>query len=1057
MRNSYKIKTNYYNNRNIPFDRKSPSALKTDPSYYNQDILRKDKNYISSNQGINHLFSKVLSKKKRRGVLDMSSPGNKDVLTDTDSEIPDSKNSSSMELINKNMHRKNGCAKLIIEKIESQGPQRNEEYYKFTNQKRYSNINDRFNSLLRVNPPSNQMSINSYNNIRYKNFANSINYNNSSQFIDYNNENGYKSYKPGKVMEKPYLDISNSNLNTNYKKTNYSHNKNLTTSNKDRYNYSINDSNYDKNFNSNYIGNSYIDQNRSYFPNRSPFLHKSTESSAEKISNSNFIGYKNNNNIRNVYYENDLSTPTFSNNDDSYPSKRTLALKKNLAPNNRQQKTISLYNNYKDLIKRPTINQLINISNNSNNNNTYLQNRFNEKLLKSIIKIQSFWRGAFIRELMTFVEKLNSFIDTLSRIFQNQKRKQFYYLINLLKNLEKPPKNKKISVGLNMKGSSMRHKYILSKDKIDSSTILKNIEKIEKKKKQELDDNAKDEKYNNLLQNYNSLMDKYNKLKEELSQNNQKNKFNNLDIDKNNLEIIDKIKKTFNKLNGKNNKNKEDKSDDNGITKAEEIKKKFDIIKPGQKEEFNIISTNNNNIRLRGKNNNKKIIYQIEKIFQIHLQDETNRNHEDNGIKYEGYLNHFKLNLEINNNDSFIIDETKNIKEKILDKVPFDISNNNSTLINEENKENMKEKILNKISFDISNSSFALINEVNKENVEEKEEKQKKFENISINKNENGELTLINNTNKKEEPIPETKEVPNTEVKEEKSEPKKKTKSKRRKKKDKKQPESIAESQENLNNEIKGLEEEKQKSSKDFTIHNNNKIDIIQSGKNKEFDKEKISPKNDILINIISDKKDSDINNNDKPKDIIEEKKKEFVVEKNEDILLSEEKDKNKKLVEIFMIDNNNILYIKRKKKMKCDKITEITEELNKIEPHNHYELVFKGKININDKDISQEEKEINPKNQSEKVNYNKENEVQKREGIEINPLEFKKENPNNIIISYDDKIEVLYNKNSPTFTEKAKRNMMKIILPIRLKTVLKGYIRRTICPLIIKRAGACK
>ena len=125
MRNSYKIKTNYYNNRNIPFDRKSPSALKTDPSYYNQDILRKDKNYISSNQGINHLFSKVLSKKKRRGVLDMSSPGNKDVLTDTDSEIPDSKNSSSMELINKNMHRKNGCAKLIIEKIESQGPQRN--------------------------------------------------------------------------------------------------------------------------------------------------------------------------------------------------------------------------------------------------------------------------------------------------------------------------------------------------------------------------------------------------------------------------------------------------------------------------------------------------------------------------------------------------------------------------------------------------------------------------------------------------------------------------------------------------------------------------------------------------------------------------------------------------------------------------------------------------------------------------------------------------------------------------------------------------------------------
>ena len=87
------------------------------------------------NECLDSLLSKALSKKKKRGILDISSPGNKDVLTDSDSEMATSKNSKNMEVINKNMHKKNGCAKLIIEKIESQAPKRNEEYYKFTNQR----------------------------------------------------------------------------------------------------------------------------------------------------------------------------------------------------------------------------------------------------------------------------------------------------------------------------------------------------------------------------------------------------------------------------------------------------------------------------------------------------------------------------------------------------------------------------------------------------------------------------------------------------------------------------------------------------------------------------------------------------------------------------------------------------------------------------------------------------------------------------------------------------------------------------------------------------------
>ena len=137
MKNTYKTSINYFNthNRNLPYNLKSYGKLKTEPAYYNKD-MPKSINYLSLNEGFDNILSKALSKKKKRGILDISSPGNKDVLTDSDSEMASSKNTKNMESINKNMHKKNGCAKLIIEKVESQVPKRNAEYYKFTNQKK---------------------------------------------------------------------------------------------------------------------------------------------------------------------------------------------------------------------------------------------------------------------------------------------------------------------------------------------------------------------------------------------------------------------------------------------------------------------------------------------------------------------------------------------------------------------------------------------------------------------------------------------------------------------------------------------------------------------------------------------------------------------------------------------------------------------------------------------------------------------------------------------------------------------------------------------------------
>ena len=1169
MKNTYKTSTNYFNthNRNLPYNLKSYGKLKTEPAYYNKD-MPKSINYLSLNEGFDNILSKALSKKKKRGILDISSPGNKDVLTDSDSEMASSKNTKNMESINKNMHKKNGCAKLIIEKVESQAPKRNAEYYKLTNQKKkidnndinYGNYRYSTNKIIRVNSPQNSLNTNSFNTFQYQKVNN--NKNPMAQNRGYTNPKGFQ--KSNKVMDNS-LNNRNYNLDSGYKKTNYK----LTTES------SMNkDSNYNyMNDRRNNLGtnpNSSLGQNNiSYYKGNTPYLYKSTETSVDKSYNTlNTIGNKYSNHKRNNITQNEFSSPipTYSNNDDSYGNKRSMGLRKNLAPNNRPQKTISLYNNYKDLIKRPTINQLINLNYNTKSSKTYLQAKFNEKLIKSVTKIQSFWRGAFIRELMTFVGKLNRFIDILYRIFQNNKKKNFFYFLNILRNFEKP-KRKKIPVGVNVKGPSLRQKYIYNKEKNEIRNKSKNNEKYIKNNNKEVKKEEENNNYQNLLNDYNTLMDKYNKLLEEM--NNKRNKFDNLDIEKNEIGIngqpIQKIKNDVKIIRKSKDKNE--------IKEKEEKKKNFDIIEPEQKDKFKIIPKSNNNsnsFRYRGRKQFKKPTEKIEKVSEIKYESKKENNNDNNkNIEYDDYLNHFKANIDIYNNEQFLIGEILNVKKTILNLIPFDISNNSLNFNKKKTKEQKKEK-----------------KEKKKENEKNKEEQQKDnknikeknlstpktFDNISINKNKENELSII--IKKKE----------------------KKKKSKQKKQENKLTPELIQESQINLNTEIKGTENKKLKIFNECVVEEHNSINIIQNKKEKEFDKEQIVPTNDILLNITNgtkpkeenlnkifnnesltfnknidiniireskttsgkenknseyknrelftekiddiqllenenkekekkgkkgkkgkkekkerkekkedikfednneqkkdeilskeniekDKEEKDKEEKDKKEKVKEEKDKE---EKNKEEKVKEEKDneKEKKFEEILMVENNNILYIKRKRKFKMDKMTEITEELNKIEPNNHYELIFKGQIDLN-KNLENSQKIENEENtklrnknnkknkknknkgkkeisntQEEKItekenkkNYNEENEVEKGDGIEINPIEFKKapHNPNNVIISYENKIEVLYNKNSFSFTETAKKNMMKIILPIRLKTVLREHIRKQICPLLIK------
>ena len=1313
MKSSYNTSTNYYkiNNRNYPYMKKSNNKTNTDSNGQKKNFTSNDLHFISIHEDLDNILSKALSKKKKRGILDMASPGNKDVLTDSDSELPESKNNKNMEIVNRNSHKKNGCAKLIIEKVESQAPQKNEEYYKFTNQKKYDNNYNINNNKKRINNNSiyynsspNEMNAEYLKNKpKYSYKTTNINYK-SNNFQNYENTN-QKEY-PNQIKNKGIY------FNSNYKKKmNYSQNKILNSESNIR-----KDNNYMSNEkNRMNLGNSNnsLEDNYYFNINKSPYIHNSTESSVDKGSVS--MKYIDNNNIlnlkQNIFRESSFNTPTpiLSNTEDSYQNNKN---KKKNSFISRPQKTISLYNDYKNVNNKPLMNQLINLNYNTQSSKPYLQAKFNEKLIKGITKIQSFWRGAFIRELMTFVGKLNKFINILYRIFYNNLKLNFYYFLNTLKNYQKP-KNKRI----NLKNPSLRHKYIYSKEKINKSFNKTENNDTDLKNKNQDIVTKNDENYNSLLNNYNNLMDKYNKLKEEFDNLNKENKknidiinklekkqniinktqkknllFDNLSISKNNFKIIDKkIKKKEKKIdekkdifdnsdiNGNNlevtdkkdkklrnkmgkrnnqiilqnlsinknnfsiidkkgkkiskkndkktqfnnlkiNKNnfgiidnkykkdkklryKNDKTDKKNINKDlciyndnfgivqkkdskkieniipqkkafdmldidnnnleiidkknkkiknkkindtkksftinkhdfgiiikkdknvekkiekkkvfdmldidnnnlevidkkgkkiknkneqknnfdkldinkndkknifsklyidnnnnnlniinkknkidneknnKEINKQFDIIEPVQKEELTIIqNSNNNNLRSRGKKSNKKEPENIEKESEIKSENEN----KEKTINYEDYLNHFKSNINITNNAQFNIEQSSNTNKKDSKKTYY-ISNNNMSIIGK-GKKNKKLKKTKK----------------EKKEKEKEEEKSipKIFANVSINKIQNNEITIIN------------------EIKKEKK------------------PELVKENQVNLNTEIKPLENNKIKKFKDTIVneHNNN-INIIQEKQPYNFDKNLMHTKNDILLNIISEhkpKKEKDFNNliiadnininiltdntnknNDKD-DKLEQNK--IDEEKKEDKLL-EETNKIKRFYDILMIDNNNILNIKRIKKKKCDKITEITEELNKIEPDNHYELIFKGILNLEKMNISQSNNTINNDNKeivkekeetisptkeekiedvnTKKKDYNEGNEIHIAGGLEINPVELKrtKNNPNNIFISYEDKIEVLYNKNA-IFTEKAKRNLMKIILPIRLKTTLREYIRKQIYPLLVKKLKKIK
>ena len=678
--------------------------------------------------------------------------------------------------------------------------------------------------------------------------------------------------------------------------------------------------------------------------------------------------------------------------------------------NNKQYniyKQYKQYNKNKNMKNRPLYSfENNNLKSYKNPNENSSKKIPSEKYINSVRKIQSIWKGVYVRDLMKYYWCLSQFKDLLDLVLMNHAKKNFFNYIKLIQNRKE--KLVKLS-GTNLSNNNKNKNN--NRIKTNDYELLKN------------NLSKKEEDYNKLMKDYNTVIKKCDELKKinkeikgKNTKDKNKDKTKNFVIDKNynNFEIINDIKKL----------------------------KKFINIKKEQKDEINIISNENNEnnenkgIKLRGKRPNKS---------------KDNLNNDNNMNNYIDYVNNFKSKLNVINNEQIII-EPEDAKEEnncIKEKKPieYEISNYNLSLLNKN-----KNKIgIQKIIKIYHGEQINLINNNNNE----KNKPTKILNNELIHKSKNNENISSSST----------KDIKDKDI-------------------------GNIKSNININYSI-----EQQK----------NDINIINIKRQNEFNKELLSEKNDISLNIINEipkeTKKNNIQNENNEKNIenlsSDKNSKNLEIFENVRISYENENKNKKKNSELKIFNYESILFLKENKKYdknlimnntnnidfkgkiveKCDKMTEISNDLIKLEPDNHSELIYKGIMenknkeknsenlinfengNNNNNVILKEKKEFqiinnNPNHKidiNKNKNYNIINEIEKADALEINPFEMRRtqNNTENIFISNADKMEFLNNKES-IYNDKAKKNMMKIILPIRIKKILKEWIKSNIFKLLI-------
>ena len=605
MSTSYLYKTTKINDMNQP----PKFSIVTEPHYKIKEFLEEETSInVPNRKMLNKIIKNAYSRKKYQGSMDLDVPGNKNVLTDSDSERPYLEN-DYMKKINKNMLKQNGSANLIIKKIESKAPQRNEEYYKFTNQRRYYRNDPIYGTRTlanwnhqMLNEPKIKKPKNLYIQTEEKYFNKKDYYTNDRILTTSSNTNKKKAQKrENNIRFDSSIDL-----------------RNITFSNKKK-NIPINEINYT---------NNQLNQQIDY------------ESSADAEQGSSSYVYIPN---KNPNIKNKANIQQKPNNEVPYK-------KKNL-----EIKTHNIRRNYKLRIptSRPTINELINLNFNNNKAFSVLQNKFNQKLIKNVVVIQSIWRGYFTREI---IKKNMNLIRLLVVIIENIKNKYFEYITDIfyaLRNMKTP---------------------------ID-----------------------KNENYYDLLKDYNIILREYEKLEKELNEIkkiNKRNHFDKLNIVKkeNNFEILD--------IN---------------------LQSKKGIIQPEQKEQFSIINTNENELKLRNKPKKEN----IDNILNI-----LNITNPAQFMLGENKPPLVSKEPEINNKNVILIEETQKdmdieltVQRKFLDNITQEKKND----INIIPITIAKNNLVNKSIHEFNNNDLIIVKKIAL-NIKQKEN-QNKNNNLMIEKN----------------------------------------------------------------------------------------------------------------------------------------------------------------------------------------------------------------------------------------------------------------------------------------------------------------------------------
>ena len=1067
----------------------------------------------SLDKNVDYLVNKAILKKRYLGILDPTSPNNKDIFIDSDSERYSTK-------------RKTNNTKLVIEKSVSQYPKNIRDFGKYLRESSSS-----YNNILSSQKNYNIGNINfnrlydNYDNINQRYYNYNI-YNEPT--INYNNEPSYTYNKPNIKLQKfnnPTYETNDSIMFTDLTPNKFSaEEKIIWPINNDN----IYDSRRKQKINNNKIPGIPLDINDFDYKNYD------TNDPCEnyyKTNESNF--YQTLKNQRKITTLND------------YYLYRENNLKKNT------MSTIQPYTKNKNYMKY----RYNNYSKKKNYNYYNLMNQ-------AACKIQSIWRGGQIREFMSFFYNINKLKFILIEIVQVHLRNHFKDFIEKLSQIQKPKYVKiqipgqgkkkitgiytnKTNLIINEKNKNIeKYKSLLSQKEKDFENLNKNfddlnkkyeelllsksnntnIENNEEKKSQILsmttsvDNNLMGHKHNpscfsilsekkefndekiTKIQNDcfyilgNIIKDKEESKKDsekekKLRRNKRKEKnisntFNydefakyfisNLQIEKSNeialindkIEEINKffdpclLKKclcneldvnitpkklifndnkllelTQNNLNIEiigNPKVKKEKSE-KPVTNEdlqEEIEKKEESVKKDKKvktkkksqKELNLVldsQLNNINIIQNGKSNEfdkkylKKETSSFLNITPILPETETNKILSDNIITDNNntpkdnpskiYLKDDVMQFSLYNSekpDSHIEIE-KQKQENIISKI------SEICIINESKKNIDNKEVCNvilstdskKLNLDIvsKTSELFILNNNNVTGVDNKNT------NININSN-----NIIINT--KSDDKNETNEDNKNDIV-------------------------------GIDDKIKNDEDIKSDMNTNKIENTENNIDGTITGnktdKNPEYNLE--LGNNKINNNLILESEKFELyipSRNNNSQNPINNSKKfiENIVPNNTDSISLFYKKKKYDNQSIPIINKIISLKLNHKKILKNDKETEITEELYIIQPSNHYDLIFEGSLHNNTltQNINTECKRFN----------DEENEEVNQEDMEINPLEFKRANNTNIIINHQNKLEVICDKNMQ-YAEKMKQNIIKIILPIKLKSNVRKCVSR--------------